>query len=336
MDFVYALGMAAIVLVVFVFFSGNVKPDESTYKRIAIYSIALCGALAAQLIAAYVQLDVVHDGWIERSRIKFGWGTYNQFGMLVTMCLPAWFYLAIKCRYGWAYLLGVLFNLLLVAFCMSRQAILSSAVIVVACYIWYFIASDRKKRIAGGILTIVAVAIAMIVGFTKSEEMGVVFRELEGSLLNGSGRIEIWKDGIKKFLHYPLFGNGIYDITATENHSPGYCGAGAGFTEAVPFMCHNTLVQLLFCGGLVGFIAYLAHRVQTVISLFKNPTSDRIFIALAVCGLLFTSLLDNHIFYPFPLFIYASLLAVFALSEKKDSAEAEEPTKAKDGGETRA
>lgn len=325
MNVVYALGMAAILIVVFVFIGGNVKPGGSAYKKIAVYFVALSAALAVQLVASYIQFGVVDGGSIERSRIKFGWGTYNQFGMLTCMCLPSWFYLAIKQRRGWAYLFGALFNLALTVMSMSRQAILTSAVVAPACLIWFFISADAKKRVAGGIVTAVAAAAALTVCLLFSEAVAEMFKGLEASILTGSGRLQIWKEGFKKFLHHPLFGNGIYDITATENHSPGYCGAGAGFTESVPFMCHNTVVQLLFSCGLVGLAAYIVHRVQTVISLFKNPSAGRIFIAFTVCGMLLTSLLDNHIFYPFPLFIYASLLSVFTVSEKKDGEAEDRP-----------
>lgn len=318
MNFFYALGMTAIILVVYAFVYGNVTCARDSYKKIAVYFIALCVALAVQLLAAYLTFDVVRNGKIERGAIKFGWGSYNQFGMLITMCVPAWFYLAEKCKHGWAFLLGEVFNLAVVLLCMSRQAILMSALLAVVCYIRYMVVSDKRKRIAGGILAGASAVVALIVIVVKHDEIAVLFSGLETMLSTGSNRTDIWKDGLQKFLHYPLFGNGFYDTTATYWMTPGYCGAGYGFTQAIPFMCHNTLVQLLFSCGLAGLIAYLVHRVQTVISLFKNPSGDRIFLALTICGLLLTSLLDNHIFYPLPLFIYAPLLAVFAATEKKD------------------
>lgn len=338
MNFVYALGMTAIILFVYVFVYGNVTCAKDSYKKIAVYFIALCITLAAQLLAAYLTLDVVRDGKIERRYIQFGWGTYNQFGMLITMCVPSWFYLAEKYKHGWAFLFGEAFNLAVVLLCMSRQAMLMSAVLVVVCYIRYMVVSDKRKRIAGGVLAGAAAVVALIVIAVKRDEIAALFSGLENLLSTGSGRTNIWKNALQKFLHFPLFGNGFYDTTATKG-TPGYLGEGYGFTSAVPFMCHNTVVQLLFSCGLVGLIAYLAHRVQTVVSLFKNPSGGRIFLALTICGLLLTSLLDNHIFYPLPLFIYAPLLAIFAATEKKDGrpenmqTEAVQPEAAKRDGE---
>ena len=68
---------------------------------------------------------------------------------------------------------------------------------------------------------------------------------------------------------------------------------------------------------MLGFGAYAVHRIQTVLSFFRNVTHDRVFIAFTIGGLILVSLLDNHIFYLFPTIIYSMLLGVLVLSEKK-------------------
>ncbi|MGN0812339.1 MAG: O-antigen ligase family protein [Candidatus Coproplasma sp.] len=326
MDTVYGLGMGAIMLFMFVYISGNVVVNQRTYKRIAVVFAALCLALALQLLEAYITLGVVVDGVIKRSKIQFGWGTYNQFGMLITMCIPTWFYLAAKCKNGFLFLLGVPFNLTIVVLGMSRQAILFAGVLAVLSCIWYLIIAPKRQKIYGGAILLAFAIAALVVFLVKKEEIGEMFKGLASDFATGSGRTEIWKDGIKKFLHNPVFGNGFYDLTATEINTPGFNGESYGFTEAVPFMCHNTFVQLLFACGVVGLIAYVVHRVQTVVSLFKNPDDGRFFIMFTMGGILLTSLLDNHIFYPLPLFIYAPLLAVFAVSENKGEDKPESKT----------
>ena len=321
MDTLYGLGMGAIILFMFVYVSGNVVINESTYKRIAFIFVALCLTLALQLMVTYITLDVVQDGVIQRGFIMFGWGTYNQFGMLITLCIPSWFYLAAKYKYGFAFLFGVPFNLVVAVFGMSRQSILMAAVLTILCCVWYLIIVPKRQKLYGGAFMSVAAVVALIVILINKDNFANIFSGLAASFITGSGRSEIWEDGLKKFLHNPIFGNGFYDLTATEMHMPGYNGESYGFTQVIPFMCHNTFIQLLFAGGVVGLIAYLIHRVQTVVSLFNNPCAGRFFIMFTMCGILLTSLLDNHIFYPLPLFIYAPLLAVFALSEKGEKTE---------------
>lgn len=316
MDTVYGLGLSAVIAFAFVFISGNAVVNERTYKRIAFTFIAFSITLAIQLLVAYLTLDVINDGVINRSKIQFGWGTYNQFGMLITTCIPAWFYLATKFKNGYLFLLGVPVNLLIAVFSMSRQAILVSLLLAVACFIWYLIIAPKEQKLYASAIIFGSALIALIVILVKKEWLSVLFSDLSDSFSTGSGRTVIWLDGLKKFMHNPIFGNGFYDLTATEMNTPGYNGVGYGFTEVIPFMCHNTVVQLLFSCGIVGLIAYVIHRAQTFISLINNPDHGRFFIAFTGCGILLTSLLDNHIFYFLPLFIYAPLLAVFTVSEK--------------------
>ena len=84
-------------------------------------------------------------------------------------------------------------------------------------------------------------------------------------------------------------------------------------------MCHNTILQLLSSCGIVGLIAYLIHRTQTVISFFRKITLQRSFIALTILSILVISLFDNHIFNIFPTIIYGALTAIFEKSEKSDA-----------------
>ena len=84
-----------------------------------------------------------------------------------------------------------------------------------------------------------------------------------------------------------------------------------------PKMCHNTVLELMAACGIVGLAVYLVHRVQTVISFFKNITMERSFIALTILPILILSLLDVHIFVIFPTLIYSGLLAVLIKSQNK-------------------
>ena len=327
MDTVYGLGMGAIIMFMFVFISGNVEVNQTTYKRIAVIFIAYCLNLAIQLLVTYITMGVIVDGVISRGKIQFGWGTYNQFGMLITLCIPAWFYLAAKCKNGYLFMIGVPVNLLVALLSMSRQAILISAVLAVVSFVGYLIIAPKREKLYSTAILAGIALVALIVYLVKKEGIMTLFNGIKVNTTPGegsgggiseisSGRFDIWLDGLKKFTHYPIFGNGFYDLTATGTTTPGFNGEGYGFTQAVPFMCHNTVIQLLFSCGIVGLLAYVVHRTQTVISLINNPDHGRVFVMLTICGILLTSLLDNHIFYPLPLFIYAPLLAVFTVSEK--------------------
>lgn len=66
----------------------------------------------------------------------------------------------------------------------------------------------------------------------------------------------------------------------------------------------------------MGLVTYLFHRAQTAISLFKNITLERVYLALTGGILLFVSLFDNHMFYLFPTLLYVGLVGLLKASEK--------------------
>ena len=62
-------------------------------------------------------------------------------------------------------------------------------------------------------------------------------------------------------------------------------------------------------------LAYLFHRTQTVLMVFRNPTPTKIVAALCVAAMLLTSFVDNHVFNMGPGLLY-SVLLVFAEKER--------------------
>jgi len=314
MDLVYGLGLSAILILVFVLFSGNVHMDDNAFMNFAYYFLALFCALTVQLIEAYISCGVIHDGAIDRGRLRFGWGMYNQFGLLITMCVPVWFYFAKKFKYGYPFLLGAGANFAVALMCMSRQAILMSAVLVVACSIWYVIVCKKRERLIGGGILLAELLVAVIIAACKWDTAIGIFKSLLDSLDTGSGRTDLWEQGVKNWISKPLFGVGFY----TNNSNYGQVGYyGSTVSASIPRMCHNTIFQIASSCGTFGLAAYLVHRVQTLSSLLKNLSNDRIFIAMTGCAILLTSLLDNHLFYFLPTLTYAALLAMLSATEKQ-------------------
>ena len=82
-NLLYGAILAAILLFVFVFVSGNVGAGERTFMQIACYAISLFTALAIELIYIYCTTEgLIVGGMVQRHKLFFGWGTYNSSGML--------------------------------------------------------------------------------------------------------------------------------------------------------------------------------------------------------------------------------------------------------------
>ncbi|MDE7300887.1 MAG: O-antigen ligase family protein, partial [Clostridia bacterium] len=164
---------------------------------------------------------------------------------------------------------------------------------------------------AGGILIV-----GIIEESVMHEQIGRLFASLMGSFSTGSGRIYLWKQGLRDFCNSPLFGVGFFNPAATPGE--------AGYFEPVianilPRMYHNTLIQFLGSCGIIGLFIYVFHRAQTVISFLNNITIERVFIAATMVALILVNLLDNHLFYILPTIIYATMLAMLSVTEKDTS-----------------
>lgn len=316
MNIVYALGLGAILMVSYMFLAGNVHLKMREYKGVAYSLVALCASLLVQLIVAYFECNVIHDGYIDRSVLHYGWGTYNYFGLMICLCVPAWFYLATKYKYGYLFLLGAAANIIIALFGMSRQGILVCAVIAVACTVWYMIVGGKRDRIAGGALIGACLIALGIFAAVRWDWLKEFFVRLGDSFETGSGRTDLWEQGFNNWLHHPLFGDGFYNRLAADSWTIGYFSDS--LATSIPWMCHNTIFELMSAGGTAGLGTYLIHRIITIKSLFKNLREGRVPLALVGAALLLASLLDNHFFYFLPTLVYGALLGMFSASEKEE------------------
>lgn len=314
-NLLYGAVLAGLFLGVYTLGLGNIEIDGQTFKKVASYFIATFTVLAVEIILLYARTENIITGdRVNRELIFFGWGTYNNFGVLVCTTLPAWFYLAGSEKNGFIYIFGGTANVLVAFMSMSRQAMMVSLLLFVVCSVWLLVRRGGEERLKNLLTLVFIIAVLSIIVAGLYDDLKKFIEPLLENFKNGSGRTELWEAGIKYFFANPLFGIGFHggDISAWD-----YGSAGLDF---VPRMYHNTFVQLAASCGLFGLLAYIAHRTQTIISFFESPSHERFFIALAACGILLASLLDVHIFSPFPVLVYSMLLSLFTAAQKKRSA----------------
>ncbi|MDE6557740.1 MAG: O-antigen ligase family protein [Clostridia bacterium] len=325
MSLIFGFGLGAVFLCVYVFMCANLQLNDVAFKKIAFYFLIWFAVVALELIVAYFITDgLIVNGKVERTKLMFGWGTYNNTGVFLTLTIPAWFYFARKCdKWSVAFIIGGLFNLAMCFLSMARQGMLMGVIIFIACCVWLLVRDKGKKRlinacVMGGLLLVI-----LIVGAAMHDKVGQFFSSLLAGLKTGNGRTRLWQQAMDNFLNHPLLGIGFYDPCALEVYPGGSLPqvgyfAGDNLSTSDPYMCHNTIFQILSASGLVGLVAYVVHRMHTVFSYIDNPTDERTFIALTVAGLLLLSLLGNHIFSVLPTLIYSALIAMLTVSEKKD------------------
>lgn len=297
------------VFLLYFLLTGSVKWEGVPKDYLAWAGLCTGFVVVCQLLYIYGAHDVIVDGEIQRGRIYCGWGTYNNMGALLAMMIPFAFQLACSRKRGLIYHLCALIFLFGVVLTCSRGSILVSVVIYALSYsIVIYKDMHTKSSILVHILTVVVVG-GLLLAFHK--ELFRLFRVLIDRGLDPSNRFEIYAEGIKQFFKYPIFGGTFY---ATDYDIYDFSDIAA-FSSFFPPRWHNTIVQLLASSGIVGLIAYLYHRFETLMLFGKKPTLGKGFIALSILALLGTSMLDCHFFNVGPVLFYSMALA---FAEKAD------------------
>lgn len=306
-NLLYGLIMAASFLGIFTTVKDSLSCSEESFINVAYSFVALSAVLLIELLVTYFTTEgIIENGVLQRNRLKFGWGTYNQAGMLYLICIPPILFLAGKQKYGYLFSVYAIAVAVGTFFTMSRQAILSSVIILPLC-ITILIVTGKNKLANSAIAAVAVITLAIILGVLWNRIL-VFFDSLSSTMDTGGGRLPLWKQAIVNFKSAPFLGVGFY--VEFEN----YAGAsGLGF---LPNMYHNTFMQWMGACGICGLIVYLIHRVQTVICYFRRITVERTFIAVTILALLIVNLLDNHLFNIFPTIIYSFLIALLERSEK--------------------
>ena len=306
MNIVYGLFMAGSFLGIFTLMKDNVSCTKESFEKVAYAFVAFSAALLLELLVVYCTTEgIIQDGCVIRNKITFGWGTYNQIGCFMVLCIPAVFYVAHNHKFGYLFFLYSMVVGAGAIFTMSRQAMLCSVIVYPLCFAILLLRGKNKliNRIIGGIALVIGIVFVGI----YYRELFNFFHSLLISLKTGSGRTGLWVKAWNNFESAPLFGTGFYAKLPPSLNTVGL--------DIIPLMYHDTVLQLLASCGILGLIAYVIHRIQTIVSFFKNITRERVFIAITVSALLLINLLHNHLFYIFPTIMYSSMIAMLVKSE---------------------
>lgn len=282
--------------------SGAVRWDLAPKAYLAWTGVCIGYVLIAELINIYITGGVIVDGAIFRNNIFTGWGHYNNMGALFTMVIPLPFFLTGRGRYAWFwYVSGIVFYLGLMFTC-SRGSMLVGTFIFAASYILSLLNSRHARRQFGVHGTLIAIAIA---AFIMREQLGYIFHSVKELGISSPVRLEIYRKGLQQFLENPVFGGSFFPV---DVNLPSW-GTSESFLHLFPPRWHNTLVQVLATGGLVCFVSYVIHRVQTIRLFVKQFSWEKLFPALSIAALLLTSMVDCHFFNIGPVLLYSATLA---------------------------
>lgn len=291
--------MEAVGLCFFYFyFHFTVDWKKAPKGYIACVFAAIGFGLVVQILSMYFQDGVIENGIVNRHNLFLGWAHYNYAGAVTAMCIPAIFYFSLTQKHGWIFTMLATVVMCGVVLAQSRGSILFGGFIYLVCVVITLVKTNKKERIltlvflAAVIVTLTALCVVYLDALKK------IFSSVFAAGTDDSGRKKLFVLAWDYFLANPAFGAGW----GGKNWEDGYA-----FLKF--FKAHNTVLQLLGGLGIFGFAAYIFHRVQTCLVVFRRPTKEKTCIALSVAVLLLTCMMDVHIFSIGPGILYSILLA---------------------------
>ena len=269
--------------------------DEKA-EELCGYFTYVCAVVAVMLILEVVHLyltnDIVADsGTIYKGGIHFGWGISNTCANCLTVLIPICFLGVIKSKYHIAYFVIATLAYVANVFTLSRNGVLFGFIFYVISLLICCFYGDRKKLYR--YISISLVAVCFIVLLIYREPIELLFANMIHNGLDDNGRYPIWHDAFDAFCEYPIFGKGFFSFM-TDDH----------YAKFIPFLAHNTILEIMMAMGTFGIIAYLVYRAFTLIPFLKKPRIEKFMLMLSIGVLIAESLIDNFILWFAPTLAY--------------------------------
>lgn len=297
-NILYALTFSLSALLIYVLFSRFIV-WESNAREYVMLCFLLCGLLISlELLIAYgrtVEYDV--QGRVIKESVLLGWGVWTAIGGMLLFLMPSCFYFAAcKKKHGWlGYAAGMLLYVCILL-SRSRGALLVGTLTLLLSLAACLAYGKRRKRVLYLGLLLLLLAFPLL--WYKRETLVSFIRSVFENGLSDNGRFALWRIGLQKAIRYPLLGSGFYDSFVNPEWPK----------SVYPYFYHNTPIQLLGATGLLGFVGYAVHRLQTVRLILCKRTPTAIFLGIGILGLLLFSLLDVLFFNTYPMLFYALML----------------------------
>ena len=299
--FAFLIGLS--MLAVYLLFALYMRFDQTGVDYL-MHCFLLAGILiCAELITAYFTTVSIVGGEIDKGSVVLGWGIWTAIGGMLAYLLPITLYFAASHKRGWiAFVIGLL-EYVCVFLSQSRGAFLFGTIGLALCMV--VLLCKGKNRKTNRIMILSLAVFGVFGALLLWDKIQSLAQNLLNSGLGDNGRFEIWGIAWNNFSNNPAFGSGFYDSFVDPAFEHGFD----------PYLYHNTPLQMLGACGLIGFAAYLYHRVQTVTLVIKKPSLQKTFLGIAILTFLMFNLLDVLFFKFYPSFFYVLMLLCIERSE---------------------
>lgn len=310
-NLVFAAVQFAAVGLLYYILSGAVKWDQVPKHFFGMTGLTVGLILVAEIIVMYVLTQPFAGGKLDRNVLFTGWGNYNCMGALLTMMIPFAFRMASLRKPSWLYsFCGVLFLVGVIMSC-SRTSILCAFFIYAASFGVLCLRSRNRRSTV--ILNVIL--FGGLLSYMLLFQYDILLEYLEIFTIKRSvdSRLDGFAAGIRQFLADPLFGASFF----APDYKLEEWSTVENFTSFFPGLWHNTIIQIGASCGIVGLAAYAFHRIQTILLIWRKPSTANLFTGLSVLAMLIMSLFDCHFFNIGPALFYSMSLAFMEKYDNK-------------------
>jgi len=293
---------------------------EIEFEYFAQVVVASSIVVMMQLTLIYIDRNIFyyiqnHTFAVIKAHIYLGWGISNLIAPMIAVGMPFTVYLMVKHKNPMFMFTILVLQTAAAALTLSRALMIFSTPFAIIGIIYAIARHNRRGRwqLAVGLAVVL---ISIIIVAQIFWEQLVEFWEI---FMDGRGRDELWHDALDAFLANPIFGAGV----AYRLNDP--------FRMSPLFLVHNTPLQFMMWGGIIGFLAFMLHSVQVLATAFRRPSEKRLILLFAFGMIYAHSMLDVMVFFPFTLLFYIFFMSImdadsinsggFSLVTRKDKQE---------------
>lgn len=328
MDLVWGFGQVLVYFIIYLICYLGLRREKryELLDYLQVIVLLMSWILIIQLVhrwgSAFIDGTIFTEkGGINRHAAALGFGGCNIVGVHTAMLVPASLVgLVIGKRPYLSLVTGTLIYLCALS-TTSRNAMLFGSIFFVAFIVAALINNLRGRKfrpiIDRKVFIFAASAVAalalLVIVFNKQvfALADTVLAYYEKMGMSDNGRYALWRQSFDFFLESPVFGKGFYTLNLSTPNSFKVLFEVFGI-ELVPDFAHNTVFELLGATGIVGFAAYSAYRISSLVVAFRHTSLDRLLWVAAALYVAVASIVDNFVFQIFSPVLYTVIMAVMA------------------------
>jgi O-antigen ligase len=247
-------------LIIFSFIIWQFAQNEN--EQLYLMKAYVFGSLVASLSIILSFLKAQEFSYFRYSAYGFD---PNDIGLTMALAIPmAWYLSFVKGSkiMAWVYRIVVAFLFFATTLTASRGAFI--ALLVSILFIaWSFTQIGLKYKVVLILFIFAAAGLILkyVPAYSWERIMGISSEVYTGSF---SGRLAIWREGLRAFLHNPFFGVGVGSFKTGVEATLG--------RQAAP---HNLFLGVMVGQGIIGFMIFLSIIFSMFVRILKMPSLNR-------------------------------------------------------------